>query len=223
MFFTPPRHTSEIIVTHLTTPNMRLLDKRSASGSTGCTMRPHNCPMSAVSTDRLGSFLKVDFDPSVAASLKNRQQAPYANGQRTHHSSPKPLSRRARSSWVKNIGDHTQSERLQRLSRKRAQDASRQERDGAQKGHHKNGIYIQARNIRKFEAASVLISLSPKVAITRILIQAPLKTKWPPPRPSPQIFCHRWWPSPMSLAKSSSLPFIQWYFSSVSLPVSGFM
>jgi hypothetical protein len=32
-------------------------------------MRSHSWEISAVSTDRLGSFLKVDLEPSVAASL----------------------------------------------------------------------------------------------------------------------------------------------------------
>lgn len=32
-------------------------------------MRSHNCEISAVKTDLLGSFLKDDLEPKVAASL----------------------------------------------------------------------------------------------------------------------------------------------------------
>lgn len=56
-----------------TTPTIRLLDSRSASGSSGSAMSPHSCAISAVSTERRGSFLKDDFAPKVAASLE-----PYA-------------------------------------------------------------------------------------------------------------------------------------------------
>lgn len=49
---------------------MRLLDRRSASGSAGSAMRSHSCEMSAVKTERLGSFLKDDLAPRVAANLR---------------------------------------------------------------------------------------------------------------------------------------------------------
>ena len=55
--------------THRAAPIIRLLDSLRARGSFGCMMRLHNCAISAVWTDRLGSFLKVDLDPRVAASL----------------------------------------------------------------------------------------------------------------------------------------------------------
>ena len=48
---------------------MRLEDNRRARGSLGSAMRSHNCEISAVRTDRLGSFLKDDLGPRVAASL----------------------------------------------------------------------------------------------------------------------------------------------------------
>ena len=48
---------------------MRLLDKRKARGSGGLTMRLQSCEMSAVITERLGSFLKDDLGPRVAANL----------------------------------------------------------------------------------------------------------------------------------------------------------
>lgn len=54
-----------------TTPNIRLLDRRSASGSTGSDIKSHSWAISALSTDLLGSFLKVDLEPKVAASLTN--------------------------------------------------------------------------------------------------------------------------------------------------------
>ena len=56
-------------ITHRATPIMRLLESRRARGSGGSTMRSHSWEMSAVSTERLGSFLKEDFAPRVAASL----------------------------------------------------------------------------------------------------------------------------------------------------------
>lgn len=61
--------------------------------------------MSAVSTERRGSFLKDDFAPSVAANLR------HAHGEitrdrytsRTHQRRPNPLSRRVNNSGVKNM------------------------------------------------------------------------------------------------------------------------
>lgn len=49
---------------------MRLLDNLNASGSEGSAIRSHNWEISAVRTERFGSFLNVDFDPKVAASLR---------------------------------------------------------------------------------------------------------------------------------------------------------
>jgi hypothetical protein len=37
-------------------------------------MRSHNCDISAVRTDRFGSFLNEDLDPKVAASLVNENE-----------------------------------------------------------------------------------------------------------------------------------------------------
>lgn len=58
-----------IIPHYRATPTMRLLDNLKASGSAGSAMRSHSCAISAVNTERLGSFLKVDLEPRVAASL----------------------------------------------------------------------------------------------------------------------------------------------------------
>lgn len=55
--------------THRATPTIRLDESRRASGSFGSAIRSHNCEISAVKTDRLGSFLKDDLEPSVAANL----------------------------------------------------------------------------------------------------------------------------------------------------------
>lgn len=51
------------------TPTIRLLERRRAKGSCGSAIRPHSCDIFAVKTERLGSLLKEDFDPKVAASL----------------------------------------------------------------------------------------------------------------------------------------------------------
>lgn len=53
---------------------MRLLDKRNAKGSGGSAMRLQSWGMSADVTERLGSFLKDDFAPRVAASLRSRAE-----------------------------------------------------------------------------------------------------------------------------------------------------
>ena len=50
-------------------PIIRLLDNLSARGSGGSAISLHSSDMSAVKTERFGSFLKDDFAPSVAASL----------------------------------------------------------------------------------------------------------------------------------------------------------
>ena len=50
---------------------MRLLDNLRASGSEGSAIRSHNCEISAVRTERFGSFLNIDFEPKVAASLQD--------------------------------------------------------------------------------------------------------------------------------------------------------
>ena len=55
--------------TYRATPTIRLDDSRRARGSLGWAIRSHNCEISAVKTDRLGSFLNDDLEPKVAASL----------------------------------------------------------------------------------------------------------------------------------------------------------
>ena len=55
--------------TYRTTPNIRLLDSRNASGSAGSDIWSHNCDISAVRTERFGNFLNADLEPRVAASL----------------------------------------------------------------------------------------------------------------------------------------------------------
>ena len=67
-------------------------------------MRSHNCEISAVKTDRLGSFLNDDLEPNVAASLPEKIQMALGEKEATHHRRPKPLSLRDNSSGVKNIG-----------------------------------------------------------------------------------------------------------------------
>lgn len=54
---------------HLTTPTIRLLDRRRESGSNGSETRSHSFAISAVKIERRCSFLKFDFGPRVAASL----------------------------------------------------------------------------------------------------------------------------------------------------------
>ena len=86
--------------THRATPTIRQLESRSARGSVGSMMSSHNCDISAVKTERLGSFLNLD--PKVAANLNYK----YVNkrGQLSaHHKRPNPLSRLASSSALKNI------------------------------------------------------------------------------------------------------------------------
>lgn len=63
------RENSWRVSSYRTTPNIKLLESRNARGSSGSEIRSHNWVMSAVSTERLGNFLKVDLDPKVAASL----------------------------------------------------------------------------------------------------------------------------------------------------------
>ncbi len=58
---------------HLAAPTIRLLDKRSARGSEGSEMRPHNWAILAVMIERRGSFFKEDLAPRVAASLENKE------------------------------------------------------------------------------------------------------------------------------------------------------
>lgn len=58
-------------IAHRATPTIRLLDNLSARGSAGSAMRSQSWEISAVSTDRLGSFLNVDLEPRVAASLSS--------------------------------------------------------------------------------------------------------------------------------------------------------
>lgn len=90
--------------TYRTTPNIKLLDNRSARGSDGSEMRSHNCVISAVRTERFGSFLKEDRDPSVAANLSNEiRRGMVFIGEIKYQRRPKPLSRLERSSGVKNI------------------------------------------------------------------------------------------------------------------------
>jgi hypothetical protein len=82
-------------------------------------MRSHNCVISAVNTERFGSFLNVDLEPRVAASLfcekenivklglvqaKNNKQT-----REPHHRRPKPLSLLASNSGVKNMVNYTES------------------------------------------------------------------------------------------------------------------
>lgn len=55
--------------THRARPTIKLLDRRNARGSSGSLIRPHSCTRSAPRTSRLGSFLKLDLAPRVAASL----------------------------------------------------------------------------------------------------------------------------------------------------------
>jgi hypothetical protein len=88
-----------------TTPTMRLLDSRSARGSEGCEISPHSCAMSAVRTERRGSFLKDDLAPSVAANLVQRsgKNGVCSGWWGANQRRPKPLSRRERSSLEKNM------------------------------------------------------------------------------------------------------------------------
>ena len=62
--------------------------------------------MSAARTELLGSFLKEDLDPSVAANLcKILSTAVASRKWVTHHNSPKPLSLFVNSSGEKNMRD----------------------------------------------------------------------------------------------------------------------
>lgn len=121
----------QILVTHRATPIIRLLDSLRARGSAGSLMRSHSWDISAVSTDRLGSFLNVDFEPRVAASLctvvrrdsswcQSRKESPY-------HSRPKPLSLFANNSGVKNMLNHSevQVEWLAMASQKNSKNGSK--------------------------------------------------------------------------------------------------
>ena len=91
--------------THRTAPNIKLLDRRRANGSAGSEIRLHSPVISAVITDRLGSFLNADFDPSVAASLDANRSFKKRVEKKdvAYQSRPNPLSRFARSSGVKNM------------------------------------------------------------------------------------------------------------------------
>ena len=55
--------------THRTTPTIKLLDRRNASGSSGSDIRVQSSIILAVRTERRCSFFKVDVEPRVAASL----------------------------------------------------------------------------------------------------------------------------------------------------------
>lgn len=91
--------------TYRATPTIKLLESRSARGSTGSVMRPQSWVMSAPMTSRFGSLLNEDLAPRVAASL---QMALSTTGKVKkmwiyYHRRPKPLSRRESSSGVKNM------------------------------------------------------------------------------------------------------------------------
>lgn len=87
-------------------PYIRLLDSLKANGSAGVAIRSQSWAISAVITDRFGSFLKADFEPSVAANLWNALSTFSVMHELvciTYHSKPKPLSRRESNSGVKNM------------------------------------------------------------------------------------------------------------------------
>jgi hypothetical protein len=91
-------------------PTIRLLDNLNANGSEGSAIRSHSCAISAVRTERFGSFLNVDLEPNVAASLLHHKEGlkrfrdGCGEGEGAYYQrSPKPLSLRASSSDEKNI------------------------------------------------------------------------------------------------------------------------
>ena len=89
-----------------TTPNIKLLDSRRARGSFGSEIKSQSWVMSAVRTERFGSFLKLDLEPSVAASLKKKGRQTKVELRHMnirHHRRPKPLSRFPSNSAVKNM------------------------------------------------------------------------------------------------------------------------
>lgn len=94
--------------THRAAPTNKFEERRRARGSAGVAISRHNWEMSVVITERLGSFLNADLDPSVAASLGIWRSAfleprSSSEGVNYYHRRPKPLSLFDSSSGEKNI------------------------------------------------------------------------------------------------------------------------